>query len=371
MDRFGGAVSSAVARRPRLGEPAALADLAKRVVASGTPGTLATLFAARGSTYRPLGSMMVSVPGMRAGGISGGCLEEYVARAGERATRTAPAAMLQFSTHADAGDEVPVLGCGGTIELLVERLTESHVALLEQFADASEHDDASLLACVVRRHGETLSAAHDWLPPARLCPPALDSRLVCLREDAVRERASVHRTISEDTEVLIQYVPPLTRLVIFGAGDDAKPLCTIGASLGWHVSVADRRARLATASRFSDARTVLAGDWDEVIDGLTFSPQTAVVLMTHDLDDDARLLSLLSRQPIAYLGALGPAHRRAWLADQASQLSIAPAPHGGATLRGPIGLDLGDRSAAGIAVSVAAEILAHLNGRSGRSLDAA
>src|SRR5215510_977134 len=88
-------------------ELAAMIALAERLVASDTPGTLSTLFAARGSTYRTLGSMMVSLPGMHAGGISGGCLEEYVARAGERATRSTPAAMLQFSTHRDAVDDVP------------------------------------------------------------------------------------------------------------------------------------------------------------------------------------------------------------------------------------------------------------------------
>src|SRR5579863_7672590 len=58
----------------------AMIALAKRLVASGIPGTLSTLFSARGSTYRPLGSMMVSLPGAHAGGVSGGCLEEYVAR---------------------------------------------------------------------------------------------------------------------------------------------------------------------------------------------------------------------------------------------------------------------------------------------------
>src|SRR5690349_7965730 len=81
---------------------AGMTDLANRLLRSGTPGTLSTLFAAHGSTYRPLGSMMVGLPGMHAGGVSGGCLEEYVARVGERATRCAPAVMLHFSTHPDS-----------------------------------------------------------------------------------------------------------------------------------------------------------------------------------------------------------------------------------------------------------------------------
>src|SRR5215471_14460242 len=97
--------------------------LAQRMLRSGTPGTLSTLFAARGSTYRPLGSMMVGLPGMHAGGVSGGCLEEYIARVGERMTRSSPAVMLHFSTHPDSDEPTPVLGCGGSIDVLVERLT--------------------------------------------------------------------------------------------------------------------------------------------------------------------------------------------------------------------------------------------------------
>src|SRR5262245_21854831 len=115
-----------------------MVDLAKQLLASNTPGTLSTLFSARGSTYRPVGSMMVSTPGVRVGGISDGCLEEYVARVGERATRTSSAVMLRFDTHRDSKDDAPVLGCGGSIELLIERLTAAHVALLQEFAAATE-----------------------------------------------------------------------------------------------------------------------------------------------------------------------------------------------------------------------------------------
>src|SRR6267142_1930898 len=269
-------------------ELAAMIALAKRLLASGTAATLSTLFSARGSTYRPLGSMMVSLPGMHAGGVSGGCLEEYVARVGERATRTAPVVMLRFSTHPDSEDDVPVLGCGGSIE----RLMPDHVAFLEQFASASECDDGSTLACRVTRTGESLSVTREWLRS--------DSRP------------------ASDPDLLVHHIPPVTRLLIFGAGEDAMPLCDIDAALGWHVSVVDRRARLATTARFPNARAVVANEWEEAVDALVVSPLTAAVLMTHSLDDDARVLALLSRRQLSYLGALGPAHRRQWLIDQAS-----------------------------------------------------
>jgi xanthine dehydrogenase accessory factor len=323
-------------------ELTAMIALAKRMLAAGTAGTLSTLFSARGSTYRPLGSMMVSWPGMHAGGVSGGCLEEYVARVGERATRTTPAVMLRFNTHPDSTDDTPVLGCGGSIEVLVERLTPDHVVFLEQFASASASDEGSLLACRITRAGGSLSVTRERLEPD--CQPA------------------------PDPDVLVHQIPPMTRLLIFGAGDDAIPLSDIAASLGWHVSVVDRRARLATRTRFPNATAIVASEWDEAVDTLVCSPRTAAVLMTHSLDDDARVLSLLSERRLAYVGALGPAHRRQWLVDEASAYRSMRRDQTPLQVHGPIGLDLGDRSAAGIAVAVAAEILAQLNHRDARPL---
>jgi xanthine/CO dehydrogenase XdhC/CoxF family maturation factor len=89
--------------------------------------------------------------------------------------------------------------------------------------------------------------------------------------------------------------------------------------------------------------------------------------MTHSLQDDARVLSLLATRTLAYVGALGPAHRREWLLEEAAARGPLN-PEFASTLRGPVGLDLGDRSAAGIAVAVTAEILARINGRSAQPL---
>src|SRR5258706_9041448 len=228
------------------------------------------------------------------------------------------------------------------MEVWVERLRRSHVASLEQFASASECDEGSTLACRVTRTGESLSVTREWLRSDRR-PPS-------------------------DPVLLATHIPPVTRLLIFGAGDDAMPLCDIGASLGWHVSVVDRRARLATRARFPNARAIVASEWEEAVDAVVFSPSTAAVLMTHSLDDDARVLSLLSRRQLSYLGALGPAHRRQWLIDHASAYDATRGDQVAMKVHGPIGLDLGDRSAAGIAVAVAAEILARLNHRDARPL---
>jgi xanthine/CO dehydrogenase XdhC/CoxF family maturation factor len=215
--------------------------------------------------------------------------------------------------------------------------------------------------------GRSLSVSRKWFD-AFDTETAATQELARICIKSLHDARSSQVSIDEDTNVLVQYVPSLTRLVIFGAGDDARPLCTLGAQLGWHVSVADRRARLATAERFPDADAVLAAEWDDAVDRVRFSSRTAVVLMTHSLEDDARVLSLLPSRHIAYLGALGPAHRREWLLAEAATLRGSVQTEIASRLKGPIGFDLGDRSPAGIAVAVTAEILADLNSRSGHPL---
>jgi len=65
--------------------------------------------------------------------------------------------MLRFSTHPDSEDDVPVLGCGGSIEVLVERLTPDHVALLEELLFAGRDHEPVAAGAFARR----LAPPHD------------------------------------------------------------------------------------------------------------------------------------------------------------------------------------------------------------------
>jgi xanthine/CO dehydrogenase XdhC/CoxF family maturation factor len=338
-------------------------SLAERLQVVREPAVLATLISAHGSTYRPLGSMMLGGPSSAymAGAVSGGCLEGYILHWGHEIVRQQSAGLLRFDADPRANDiSVPALGCGGSIEVLVERFTPDHLTFLHGCAAAHEADHASVAACIVddsalpevtvRRTRWT--DGDDW--------SCFGPHLKSLCERALLSESSVQSSDTSESRALVHYVRPLTRLVILGAGNDARPLCALGRSLGWHVCVADRRARLAIPSRFPEADQVVASDWWSAVRSIRFTPRTAVVLMTHSLTDDLEILPLLVEQPAAYMGVLGPEHRRSWLLrDVDADLPAAFV----SRLRGPIGLNLGDRSPTGIAVSIIAEILAELNGR--------
>jgi xanthine/CO dehydrogenase XdhC/CoxF family maturation factor len=340
--------------------------LGERMIASEVPGILATLFAARGSTYRPLGSMMVGLPGTYAGGVSGGCLEAYVVREGVLATQSQPAAILSFSTAHETPVGASALGCGGSIEILVERLWPGHLVWLKELSAANAADAPSVLQCLVESSGGALDVRRQWLNASgRTTNMPHDLEVICRR--VLREGKTCHVPLGTNRRTLVQYVPPTSRLVIVGAGHDARPVCDLGKLLGWHVTVVDRRAHLATAARFPNADVVSAGEWDEILAGVPITSRTAVLLMTHSLEDDACVLALLRAQP-GYVGALGPAHRREWLLEEAAANSAGLSESLIAQVRGPMGLDLGDRSPEGIALSVTAEILAWANGRDAQPL---
>ncbi|HAC57470.1 XdhC family protein [Parvibaculum sp.] len=146
--------------------------------------------------------------------------------------------------------------------------------------------------------------------------------------------------------------PPL-RLILVGAVHIAQPLSQMGRIAGYDVTVVDPRTSFASPERFPEMR--LLTSWpDEAMAALAPDARTAIVTLTHDpkLDDPALQAAL--RSPAFYIGALGSkkthASRVARLSDAGfSQDEIA-------RIHGPVGLAIGARSPAEIAISIMAEI---------------
>ncbi|MHB2008069.1 MAG: XdhC family protein [Acidobacteriaceae bacterium] len=340
---------------------------------------LATLVRVEGSSYRRPGARMYIHATGSVGAISGGCLEGDVARKAAWIVRSGPA-VERYSTLFDEildetnsldTREIPYgLGCGGVIDVLLEP-----VALPET--------NAMLLALEAAQRGETLysatvlpSSANDSLPFARVIVRQDDSIFFASSYLSVEAQAHLARlarigneanTVSlslgnEAREVFLEPVPPPQRLVIFGAGDDARPLANMAHLLGWHVAVADGRAWLAQAARFPDAEQVLALNEDAANLGeLHLSDGDAVALLTHSFDQDKHLLGKLLPLELRYLGLLGARHRsRLLLTEAAARLGWTPEQ----CLRrvhAPIGLDLGGDGPEAVAVAILSEIQAALH----------
>lgn len=152
--------------------------------------------------------------------------------------------------------------------------------------------------------------------------------------------------------------------MVFGAGEDARPLVALGALLGWNIVVADGRSLLARAERFPGAERVVALEEGCPLD---LRSDDAVVLMTHSYEQDRMALEQALPVGPKYLGLLGARHRSSLLVSEAAERlgwSVAQCCE---RLYAPVGLDLGGDGAEAIALAIVAEIQACVQGKIGLS----
>src|ERR1700723_3054535 len=108
-----------------------------------------------------------------------------------------------------------------------------------------------------------------------------EPELVAAREGVLRQGWIE----SSPEDIFVEQIAAPQRLFVLGAGDDAKPVVSMAALLGWSVSVLDGRAQMARADRFPEAERVVAvsAASSEV---RSIRHDDAVVLMTHSYEQD-------------------------------------------------------------------------------------
>ena len=163
-----------------------------------------------------------------------------------------------------------------------------------------------------------------------------------------------------DTKWFIEARNPAPRIIVVGAVHIAQELSRLAAQVGFEMIIVDPRRAFSTADRFPGA--AIRTEWpDEAIDNLAPDRRTAVVALAHDpkLDDPALIRALSS--DAFYVGALGSVSTHAKRLGRLREAGVADSSM--ARLWAPVGLDIGARSAAEIAVSIMAEIIAARHGK--------
>lgn len=149
------------------------------------------------------------------------------------------------------------------------------------------------------------------------------------------------------------YVPP-ARLIIVGAVHIAQSLAPMASLMDFDVTVVDPRRAFATDARFPGVKVMQ--EWaDEAFERMGLDVSTAVVTLTHDpkLDDPA--LEAALKSDVFYIGALGSKRTHAKRKERLAEAGISEEQF--ARIHGPVGLNIGARSPAEIAVSVLGQIV--------------
>ena len=290
----------------------ALQQIIRRVAENPSRAwALATLVQTEGSTYRKPGArLLVDSDGGTLGVLSGGCLEEEIARHGQMVIAKASPVLLSFDTKR-------LYGCDGQLKILVERIPEAgqNGNLISKVGRLLKDREV----CRIRTcfEGDTLGS--EPLPP--------DALLV------------------EQRGVLIDTVPLPVRLLLLGTGPEIEPITHLAGNLGWVIECFGHPLEL-TADFRPDART-------------------AALVMTHNFGRDLLALDRLLPLQLRYVGLLGPRKRHAELLARLSEYRPLDFDAGVRNLFAPAGLDIGSEAPEEIALSIMSEVAAVLSNRRG------
>ncbi|OWW22909.1 XdhC family protein [Noviherbaspirillum denitrificans] len=283
---------------------------------------LVTVVATWGSSPRPVGAMMcIRDDGQVAGSVSGGCVEDDLI---DRIRREGMPARTGTATYGVTKEEAARFGlpCGGTLRLVVEPV-----------------DDAGWIDEVLRRitRHELAVREVDMESGAHSIAIAAGNEVCALEEGTFR-----------------MVFGPRWRLLLIGAGQTSALAAEIAKTLDFHVIVCDPREEFFRTWSVpqTDLLTIMP---DDAVLALEPDPRTAIVALTHDpkLDDMALLEALKS--PAFYVGALGSKANTEKRRERLALFDLAPGEID--RLHGPVGLRIGSRTPAEIAVSVMAEII--------------
>jgi xanthine/CO dehydrogenase XdhC/CoxF family maturation factor len=339
-------------------ETAAILDRVTHLAASGVRAAIATVVRISGSAYRrPGAKFLVSEDGATFGGVSGGCLEMDVRAVGLEVLAGVTPRLLHYETGSDEETLWGLgLGCEGAVDVFVQpagelvpgagpRIRESMAAGAPIAVCTIVEGDGAGRALVLasgKVSGTTGSPEVDAAAAERAAQllETGDSRL-----DPLAGRS-----------VFVDVLRPPPALVVFGAGDDARPLAALAAQAGFEVTIVDHRRAFLTPERFPPPARLLLRRAEDGVDGLALGRRHFAVVQTHASQHDRDWLRALVAQPIAYLGLLGPRTRKEQILRQLG----AAEPD---KLFAPVGLDLGADGPEQVAVSIVAEMLAVNAGR--------
>jgi len=288
---------------------------------------LVTVIETWGSAPRPPGALLcLRDDGLVAGSVSGGCVEDDLIDRLRHGERVATPSLIAYGVTKEEAARFG-LPCGGNLRLVQEPL-QSVAWIDEVLARTARHE------LVARRLSLATGAV-------------------------VVEAASRGDAFSFDGQQLCALFGPRWRLLIIGAGQLSRAVAHIALACDFEVICCDPRDEYnltwdVPGTTFSKAMP------DDLVLELQLDPHSAVVAVTHDPKLDDMVLLEALKSPAFYIGALGSRNNTSARRERLAMFDLSPAEID--RLHGPIGLDIGSKTPAEIAVSIVAEIIAVKNG---------
>jgi xanthine dehydrogenase accessory factor len=270
--------------------------------------------------------------------LMGGVIEKDVAKKAEEVFKKQEAKILHYKIS-----EVnnPSRGQGtdinGTIDILLEPVSEK---LKEDFyvvKKSLEHCKPVIMLKKLDDLGEYLFIEEEGDPFGNWSGP--------IPKIAFTSKSGI---MTGPDSIYQHTFEPKPRLIVFGAGPDAKPLAYLAWKTGFSVNICDWREELCQKKNFPKAEKLLIGFPDRLLKNISFSPYDYVVIMTHDFKKDQEILQAIEKEHIRYLGVLGSRERTKRLLRRENIPNW---------IYSPVGKNIGAKGPEEIAVSVVAQLI--------------
>jgi xanthine dehydrogenase accessory factor len=342
-------------------ETSRILQAVRQNVEQGRKAAIATVIRIEGSAYRhPGAKMLITDDGAILGSVSGGCLEADVREIALSVIQSGAPRVLHYDTGTDY--QLPYglgLGCNGSVDIFVQPVTTGVLpATVTQIRQLLEGDEPFAVCTVidgpqgvgdevvVTTRGKLIGSTGD---------ASLDHRIATHVSEILGSDDS-HLQNFGACEIFVDLQTPPPSLVVFGAGDDSRPLAKCAVDVGFRVTVVDHRPAYISPDKYPPDVRLIEARADAVIHGLVLGAQTYAVVKTHSLEHDTNWVSRLLATDVPYIGILGPRSRTDEILRELRRKDDE-------RIFGPVGLDLGAEGAEQIAVSIVAELLAMVSDR--------
>lgn len=300
---------------------------------SGKSVWLCTILKTWGSSPRPIGSMMACTPdGELVGSISGGCIEEDFLeqlRDGslkQQYQQEQKPFRIKYGINAEEQARLK-LPCGGQLHVLLEYLQpEAQVTQVFNHIRSSLENHQKISRVVNMESGE-LGFTHN----------------------------STEKPVEIDEPNLIHSLSPHFKLLLLGAGDVARYVAELALALEYDVTLCDPRPKYIQNWHVEGVNTTSRLP-DDVVREQFNNPYSGIIALAHDPRvDDMALMEGLKTQAF-YIGAMGSDRTSAKRRERLPELGLSQAEI--ERLHAPIGLQIGSKTPAEIAISIMAEVTA-------------
>ena len=325
------------------------------------PVAYCRLVETRGSTPQKAGALMlVYHDGTQAGTLGGGCVEAEVKRRALALLAEGRSEISTFQLDRDYGWDDGLI-CGGRMKILIEPVldeaSKSFYRLLVQRAQRGEGltqavgfaaelvDINPTASFLFDDAGQLLAALHAEAAPAWLVEE--------LKPLVSRPRAYAAKGVA--------YLPllPRCRLLIIGGGHVGKAVADLAVDLDFEVWVYDDREDYVSAERFPRIERRITGPLDPTLREIEITPSTYVLIVTRGHQHDEEALFHLVNRGARYVGLIGSRRKIKMifqdLADEGIPVEALQ------QVYAPLGIEIGSQTVPEIAVSIAAELVAHRN----------